>query len=188
MAFRPLEDQFGATKAAQISALIGEIGGPGMADGPERLFAWELQRCPGAGLLLAALHVACSLLELRVRQRVLLMRGKAAGEAGHPDWPGLQTLLEEDRRRGGFKALADELTEGNVFAADGGETAKRFYDAVRIPIHHAIVARYARTRGRTAWSELAGSDLTLQDFEGAIEESAVAGIAQVVELLANHRI
>src|SRR3989442_11688299 len=103
--FRPLDEQFERPAAERIKSLIDTIDTLGAMDGPERYFGYELQQCLRAGLLLAALHVACSLLELRVRHLALAISAGTSNDK-QPRLSVLQRQLEQDRKQR-FKALVD---------------------------------------------------------------------------------
>uniref|UniRef100_UPI00131A5B7C hypothetical protein n=1 Tax=Salinibacter altiplanensis TaxID=1803181 RepID=UPI00131A5B7C len=128
---RPLDEQFEGPRAAQIRRLARSFRSiENIGDGI-RYFAVELARCLEAGLLLSALHVASSLLELMVRKLVVEHR---IAEEDKPENPfELMNELEykvEDEKKLSFKSMINELESSSLVNAEEAEALKRFYSEV----------------------------------------------------------
>ena len=178
---RPLDQQFDVETARSIRALIDRIGRIELPDGSSRYYAVELGHCLEAGLLLGSLHVAASLLELVVRGTIV--ERLALAQTKPTDW---EHRLEEMRHLG-FPRLVDNLVDVGLFEKGDGDSAKDFYKAVRIPIHHGLPGRYVTHHDETAAfvKKLVGISMTTtaRDFENVIEDFAVPQIETVVGII-----
>lgn len=178
---RPLEEQFNAETVKSIRSLIDRTCALNFPDGSSRYYAVELAHCLEAGVLLGSLHVAASLLELVVRGIAIERLGQATQEP--IDW---EHRLEEMRHLG-FKKLVDHLVEADLFAEDDGNAAKKFYDAVRIPVHHGLPGRYVAVHDEiiAAMKPLLGFSMptSSRDLEDVIERFAVSQIESVVGII-----
>ena len=178
---RPLEQQFDVKTVNSIRALIDRIGRLNLPEGSSRYYAVELVRCLEAGLLLGSLHLAASLLELVVRgtiaERLAMM------QTNPTDW---EHRLEEMRRLG-FSKLIDHLVDAGLFEKTDGDSAKDFYNAVRIPIHHGLPHRYVthHDESKAFLKKLIGISMptTSHDLEDVIEDFAVPQVDIVVGII-----
>lgn len=185
---RSLEQQFGQKHAAEIRKLADRARRLTVPQGSSRYFAVELAGCLEAGLLLAAGHVAASLLELAVRGIVLehtssaLGRSNASGTGMEP----LERRLEEMRNLG-FAQLVDQLREAGLFNPDDAELAKLSYQEVRIPIFHGLVGRYIEIHnpGLAAITQFlrAGPATDMSAFEEVVEPQALEYVGLVIGIL-----
>jgi hypothetical protein len=178
---RPLNQQFDAEAVRSIRALIDRIGRLYLPTGSSRYYAVELAHCLEAGLLLGSLHVAASLLELVVRGTIA--ERLAMAHSKPTDW---EHRLEEMRHLG-FSKLIDYLVNAGLFEEADGDSAKGFYNAVRIPIHHGLPRRYVTHHDETKafMKEFIGISMltTSHDLEDVIEDFAVPQIDIVVGII-----
>lgn len=178
---RPLDQQFNVETVRSIRALIDRIERLDLPKGSSRYYAVELTHCLEAGLLLGSLHVAASLLELVVRgtiaERLALAQPKPT------DW---EYRLEEMRHLG-FSKLIDHLVDAGLFEKADGDSAKDFYNTVRIPIHHGLPGRYVTCHNETMvfLKRLIGTSMptSSHDLEDVIEDFAVPQIDSVVSII-----
>lgn len=156
-----------------------------------RHFGAETIRCLEAGLILAALQVSTSMLELLVRETVIDRR---VGRASAPSRTNLDAFeyrlareVEEDRGLS-FARMVAELAEHQVLTADEADSLSSTYRDIRIQLHHAIIGRFVRQRGPTKlrdFREETGlakfSDP--EDFEKIIETQGISDLERVVSCI-----
>jgi len=144
---RTFDQQFGAATAARISALISRINAlrPRAPGGATSFYLYEMSCCLQVGLLLAALHLCSTSLELFVRAKVALAaRHAASGRYVVPKTSGALTYqerLEENRKL----KLADLLTHlelAGLFRKDDVAPTLDFYNGVRTPLAHGLIQRF----------------------------------------------
>jgi hypothetical protein len=145
---RPLEMQFGKQTVRRIRAIQGDLEKFPFQDGAGRFFVKELSSALEAGLLLASLHLATSLLELFVRDLLIYSVAKRSF-AGHKSEISVFDKLEanyEDATnpQWSFSMIIDELQRQRVISNVDAKTVKAFYHKIRIPIHHGLTRRFLR--------------------------------------------
>jgi len=147
-----------------------------LPEGVSRYYAVDLSLCLQAGALLGALQIASSLLEIFVRE-IVIERASEAYSDSQKLVGTLQKKLEE-KRNVGFKQLVTELANSEVMSTEDAEIATKFYDDVRIPIHHGLPARFVRNTGsyQSFMESILGytHQVNHRDFEEVIEENALA--------------
>lgn len=110
-----------------------------------KYFINEIISCLEAGLLLAALEVATSFLELFVRELLIVARCGSSGTLGGK--PSRQLFFDkvrreiEDEERLSFGGMADELEGLEVIDPSDAYGIKDFYKTVRVPVHHGLTRR-----------------------------------------------
>lgn len=172
---RGYEEQFEWNVVDNIRELIARIELLSFPSGVSRYYAVELSLCLQGGALLGALQVAASLLEIFVREIVIEQASEAYSES-EKNIGSLQEKLEQMKNIG-FKKLVDELFSSGMWSRSDSELAKHFYDEVRIPIHHGLVARFVKNnvKYQSVIGDLFGypKQIDHRDFEEIIEESAL---------------
>lgn len=117
-----------------------------------RYFGAETIRCLEAGLILAALQVSTSMLELLVRETVIDRRMGRVATSPRTDLDALECSLmreaEEDRSLS-FVGMVRELEQHQALNADEADRLRSTYRDIRIQLHHAIIGRFVRQRGPT---------------------------------------
>jgi len=188
---RTLKQQFAPEKVEEIHALIRRIDRLSLPGGSSRYYAVELSDCLQAGLLLASVHLAASLLELVVRGIVLERAGSAfpSGPRNPSDLArgSLEHRMEEMRNLG-FAKMVDHLVEVGLFDSEDGQLAKALYRTVRIPLHHGLVGRFVKQHDPiyNTLEEFFGAfwpTTTSGNFEEVIEDSALPILDTVVGIL-----
>lgn len=190
---RPLDEQFEAPKAERIRCIAQSFYSVQEVGGGIRYFAVEVARCLEAGLLLAALHVASSLLELSVRK--LLIDHRFAEQDSLDDSSDLLDDLEyqvEDRKHLRFQAMVDELDSASIIEADEADALRIFYSDVRIPIQHGITRRFVRDEQRLQEESFFDAVFKLDHrmrfhrFEDTIEDKSLEYIRLVSDFVLTH--
>lgn len=194
---RSLDEQFEAPKASKIRRIAEQFRSVANVGGGIRYFALEVVQCLQAGLLLSALHVASSLLELSVR-KLLINRLFAEKRSSDDEGPMLNELLNdveheiEDREQLGFQAIVDKLKSLSVIEEEEAEKLKTFYSDVRIPIQHGITRRFVREERNLKGEEdpLALFELDhmirFHKFEEAIEDNSLKYLQVVSGFVSNY--
>lgn len=186
---RPLEEQFEPDKCAEIRDLIAKFSTLPFEEGPCRYFVLEIAGCLEAGLLLAAVSIASVLLETFLRELLIVHRlqTRELTTSRQIDtnslFDKLEKEIEDGRPRLYFEDIVDQLT-GDILDSGDADDAKKFYKAVRVPIHHGITRRFIAI----AKAEEVGfldtyRGLRLHRLEEVIEENATSYLGFVVDLI-----
>jgi hypothetical protein len=192
---RSLEAQFSTDTVAQLRAIQQRVAQLETLRVIPRYVTVEIARCLEAGLLLAAIQVACSAWELVVRLAVVAARSGTVTTASQPDRARLAsellTAAEEDQRLTLFP-MVNELVRYQVLTNEDAVAMQSLYRSVRIPLHHGIVGRYIRQRSDVTISEIMGNSPALsgREFEEQLESHAVSELDRIfdqVELLCRRR-
>lgn len=142
----------------------------------------ELERCLKAGVLLAALHVVCAILELYVRDvwGEIELKASDAPLKGHSKYLKMRELEE---KRIGFPAMVDAAFSKSL-GEEERKRLKKFYKDTRIPIQHGLYIRYAHQNGGLG-DELGGRFLEIahHGFEERIEDQTLGHIDYVQGLM-----
>lgn len=179
---RPLEDQFEAETVGRIRAAADRASALQMPDGVSRYYRSELVQLLEAGTLLGALHVAASLLEIAIRGAIVERASSAS--AGAAD---LEAALEA-RRDLGFSQLVGALCDVGLFDGDDGKRAVKFYQEVRIPVHHGLPNRFVAFHGDEWMLDFrklvqVGGVMSSHEFEEIIENRTLDHVETVIDLL-----
>lgn len=193
---RPLEEQFGPDKCAEIRNLVAKFSALPFKGGACRYFTLEVTGCLEAGLLLAAVSVTSVLLTF-FRELLIIYRLWSAGPTTSR-WVDTGLLLnklereaEDGRPRLHFEDIVDQLT-GDVLSSADAEVAKKFYKDVRVPIHHGLTRRLiaeAKAEEMDMSEPLDGllsatnRMFRLHQLEEMIEENATKYLGFVVDLI-----
>jgi len=149
---RRLEERFEASTVEQIRALQLRLERLQITFSASRYFGAETIRCLEAGLILAALQVSTSMLELLVRETVIDRRMGRVATSPRTDLDALECSLmreaEEDRSLS-FVGMVRELEQHQALNADEADRLRSTYRDIRIQLHHAIIGRFVRQRGPT---------------------------------------
>ncbi len=145
---RPLEKQFEKQTIHRIRALQGDLKKFPFQDGAGRFYAKELNSALEAGLLLASLHLATSLLELFVRDLLIYnVAKKSVSEHKKPVsvLDKLEANYEDATKpQWSFSMIIDQLQSQRVISSADAKAVKTYYQTVRIPIHHGLTRRFLR--------------------------------------------
>lgn len=177
---RSYKESFSAPKVRAISQLIDELEDLDNPMAAYKIYTSEIQGCLSVGLLLAALSVSTSLLELFVRDlavahRVLSRYGGDMKQRGR-----VETEIEEDRQTT-FDSMLKEL-ELTVITPQDGEALRKFYRDTRIPIVHALIRRMT---GDRIFADV--FPVGLHDIEKRIDDAALAEIKFAVQVVKKYR-
>ena len=188
---RTLKQQFTPETVAEIHVLVQRIERLSLPKGSSRYYAVELSGCLQAGLLLASVHIAASLLELVVRGIVLERAGSAFSAYPETSSDLSEGSLEyrmEEMRNLGFTKMVDHLVEVGLFDSEDGLLAKTFYRTVRIPLHHGLVRRFVTQHDPmyATFGEFLGifwPTTSLETFEEVIENNSLQILDTIVGIL-----
>lgn len=146
---RPLDDQFEERTVQRIRVLQADLMASRYDSGPGSLYVKELNCSLEAGLLLASLHLATSLLESFVRDLLMYtLARRLSGDASRVELAKLEKRLEDSTDpQWSFARIVNELQENGVVDSADGEAIKNYYKMVRIPIHHGLIRRFVRSHG-----------------------------------------
>lgn len=142
MKLRPLEEQFTGSRLGRIRRLQTELKELIYGDGAAKLYVNELVNSLEGGLLLAAIHLTGSLLELFVRD--LLLYNIKHTQLSSKSIDDLESILEDSKPEWSFNKILEELEKLNVLHANDVKNMNEFYKKVRIPIMHGITGRFVR--------------------------------------------
>jgi hypothetical protein len=183
---RSYEESFEPKQVNRISALIDDLDELGESPPGYWLYTSEIQRCLYAGLLLAAVSVSSSLLELFVRDLEVARRVLTQHDGDKSMYGMVERLLEEDRLVG-FSAMLNELQPLVVTPGDAAEL-RQFYDLTRIPVAHALVRRLTSKRplGDRLDDLFAGSARN-RGLEDRLEDAALDEVEFVVRIMKKYR-
>ncbi len=181
---RPLEKQFGVVKARRIRRLISGIDRLTALHGAERYYVAEMKRCLEAGILLGAVTISMSLLELILRNLSVKYRTVVPGtKIGAPRleqefW--MEYDLEQETRNT-LPILLKELSTAGVLTKKEAESVRTLYNSVRIPVLHALVGRFVRDR--MDHPRVPSPISESHEFEEAFEKCALKAISDMVKFV-----
>jgi hypothetical protein len=186
---RPLEQQFEAETVTKIRLLIEAFRALEVPAGPGRYYMSEIARSLEAGLLLAAIELSASLLELVVRELVARLQEQNA-DPRHEFGPHLgarsRRLDLEYDRHSMFTQLLDKLESSSVVKSEDAALVRKFYKETRIPLHHGLPGRYVSRSQQRPTNDLIAvlSVASRHSFEQALEQRAIEELGRVVNFLA----
>ncbi len=193
---RPLEEQFEPETVERIRTLVATLDSLGCYEGAGRYYISELKRCLECGLLLAALQVAASLLELFVRDLLIQhrVRTKSQDSTDYRHSTDLHEKVLEENRQLTFGAIIRELQGQGVITVDDAEFARSFYKSVRIPLHHGLSRRYVRLQAGLSEEDILDQALSLSrisrshKIEEMIEDKALDQLESVMNFMASYSV
>lgn len=176
---RPLREQFPPEKASALLQIRARLEGVRFGGGAAAYYAANLRDAITSGVLLAAVSLSASLLEVCVRELVIGYSQSVARKGLR-----LQEELEAMRTKG-FLELLRALVDCGLFEPDDGESAKRFYKEIRIPIHHGLPARFVEFHepDRFVLFGLLPLSIGSHELEETIEDHAIEYLDTVVGIL-----
>jgi len=141
----------------------------------------ELRSCLEVGLLIAALHLACSMIELFVRDLLIAKRMCDRWGDVKPDAPSRAKIVREieHERELGFPGMLDELS-GRALEGEDAAKLGRFYRQIRIPLLHGLVTRFVAPEA-TFFEDLRGGVDRFRQLEDRIENIAILEIGFVLK-------
>ena len=188
MLLRPLEKQFEAKTVKKIREQIESFRNLNLPGGPCHYYVIEIMRALEAGLLLAAIELSASLLELSLRELVFFNREKSV-ISDHEFGPFLGKLARrfdlEYERNMMFTQLMDELESTGFASHNDTESIKRFYKETRIPIHHGLSGRYVAKSQECPSGDFFSvlSSTSIHSFEDALEKNTLDDLRLVTSFL-----
>lgn len=193
---RPLEEQFEHETVERIRTLIATLNSLGDYEGAGRYYISEVKCCLECGLLLAALQVVASLLELFVRDLLIQhrMRTKTRDSNSSRHSTDLYERAVEENRQFTFGAIIRELQGQGVITVDDAESVRSFYKSVRVPLHHGLSRRYVRLQGNFNEKDILDQALSLSRIprfhrmEEMIEDTALDHLESVVNFIASYSV
>jgi hypothetical protein len=157
---RSLDEQFEEGTVEKIREIQARLRRYPIRYSAGHLFAHEIDEALEAGLLLASVALASTLIEIFVRDKLINLH---ADEINVDDlFPGHATGIAEieieDLKKLSFKAIINQLVEYKVIDEATCSELSRFYERIRIPLLHGLTRRYLR-------GEKFNSQLSLTDPE-----------------------
>ena len=146
---RPIEQQFENEKIIKIREIQRQSQSLRFQTGAGPYYTKEVIKCLEAGLLLAALQVATALLELFVRDLLIIEIYKKEFPEGltSSDYRKLGKIekdIEDGHPRFYFNKIISELAKDNIIKEQDREKIYSVYKNVRIPLHHGLTRRFVR--------------------------------------------
>lgn len=206
---RTLEEQFEAETVLRIRTLIAAIDAVSYPTGTGRYLVAEMKRALEAGLLLAATQLGATLLDLFVKDLVVMSRIGRHRDLGSDDATtraaasepvaqagGDDAKVEEDAlRRAGLLRLLEELVAAELIDRAEADAARDVYLALRAPFQRGFSGRIERL-GLGESSEVDAvrdllADLGLErsvpffELEREIEERGLDHLETIVNLIAS---
>jgi hypothetical protein len=182
---RTPEQQFCSRDAAKIRSFQGRLRAIRTTGRASDYFLFETINCLEVGLILAALQVSTSALELRARELWISMKFKEMD-----DKSGGAYTVETSIEQGLFFAdLVNALKSHNIIALSESKRLKEIYKAIRIPMHHGIVRRYINSKEPNAKSqileilyryEIAGFTTDQGEVESILEYHGIEDIGEII--------
>lgn len=184
---RPLEEQLEYEKVKQFRLLIEAFRELDIPNGPGTYFRYEIIHSLEAGLLLAAIELSASLLELVVRDLVAKLREKKYGllQKYGSYFSALKRRLDlENDRTMMFLQLLKELESNAIITSENADPVRKFYKYVRIPLHHGLTGRYISKSLQSPSDDLFAVMFTAShSFEESIEQRAFEELSCVVNFI-----
>jgi hypothetical protein len=143
---RPLEEQFTKRTLLRIRKLQADLDSLPCREGAGRYYSKELKYALEAGLLLASLHLAASLLELYVRDLLIISTAKKTDDRKKQILDELEIYYEDSTnpKQWFFSNIVDELQNQKIISDLDAKNVKAYYQDIRIPIHHGLTRRFLR--------------------------------------------
>ncbi len=194
MQLRSYTESFDAEKVAAITKLIEDLNEIGKYPTGYRLYALEIENCLSVGLLMAAVSVSASLLELFMRDLFVAFLIDNQHDGNIALMAKLEREAEEDRKLG-FNAILDELrdakqpnSEALLLDSEDITKLKEFYKKTRIPFAHGLVRRLTSKFDDEGISDLFALLARRFDLESRIEDEAVDEVSFVVKILKKYHL
>ncbi|MCL4300610.1 MAG: hypothetical protein KJ077_33040 [Anaerolineae bacterium] len=195
--FRPYTEQFNKARQRQIEMLLSGFSQLLSTDRDYKYQVYELQRCLYAGLLLAALHIACSLLELFVRDLAIRKEFELRDQSSSVERIKRRDLFRivgtfqrefEEDRKATFSALVKTLVDNRVISNKDADAVLDFYKNTRIPLSHGLVRRFVIQRDDIAWvEEEFGRIDRFHSIEEVVEDNALSHLKFVLKFIKKYQ-
>jgi hypothetical protein len=189
MTLRAYTESFDEAKAATIAKLIKDLDDIREFPMGYGFYTREIKNCLSVGLLMAAVSVSSSLLELFIRDLLVTVRINERHEGNLLLIARVERETEEDRSLG-FNAMLDGLQDvkqpnSEAFLIDPEDVVKlkQFYKLTRIPFAHGMVRRLTSKYDNERISDLFASMSRGFSLEDRIEDDGIDEVAFVVEVL-----
>lgn len=194
---RPLEAQFEGKKVTAIRKLESSYAKLPFRGGAARYYSQEVARSLDSGLLLAALTVASSMLELFVRD--LLIATRFHDNSPDDDMAACRMLddieraLDERINELDFQAMVEELADRDQIDLLDAERITDFSRSVRVPLHRGMTRSILVNSGNSpvgTEDPLAclffGRIGRFHRFEEIVEEEALRYLKTIVAFVAKY--
>lgn len=183
---RSYHESFEPEKIQVISGLIDDLVMLGEPPTGYRLYALEIRSCLSVGLLLAALSVSTSLLDLFVRDLVVAVRLQSKHDGDMRFWSEVEREAEEDKSLR-FDGMLEELRL-TVILPDDVELLSQFYAKTRIPLAHGLVRRLT-SQGMMPefWENMFPDSTRGTGLEDHLEDTALSDVSFVLVMMKKYR-
>jgi len=184
---RPPEQQFNINDAAKVRSFQGRLRSIRTTGRASDYFLFESINCLEAGLILAALQVSTSALELRARELWILVNVRAMDDKKGNAFQ-VEISIEQDRGLL-FAGLVDALQLHSIISPIDCDRLKDIYKGIRIPMHHGIVRRYINNKEPNANSEsleillrrvVAGFSTNQDEVESILEKHGIEDMGEII--------
>jgi hypothetical protein len=145
MTSRSLEEQFEPEVAARLRLVSEAFLALRVSGRVSNYYLLEIARAIDHGMLLAAIELATTLLEIWLRDLLVIRKATQVPATSSHELRWRMTKhdreIEGTKRGAGFAAMVEELRQFEVL--DDEETAwlKETYEKIRTPFHHGISGR-----------------------------------------------
>lgn len=183
---RSYRESFEPEKAEVIGRIIEDLVVIGEPPTGYRLYTSEIQSCLSVGLLLAALSVSASLLDLFVRDLTVAARIQSKFEGNMRLRGEVERQVEEEKSLR-FDQMLDELITTVILPKDVG-CLRQFYATKRIPLVHGLVRRLAADGFMPeSWLDMAPVLARGNALEDRLEDTAIGDMLFVVGMMKTYR-
>ena len=182
---RPYTESFEADEVEKISALIEALREIGSPPTKYKIYTSEIANCLSVGLLLAAISVSASVLELFLRDLAVAFTIETQLEGDVSQFGRVERQLEEERDVTVDWILAK--LEKAVITPDDAEAIRSFYKGTRIPFAHGLVRRLSDEPALEMLEDMWSLLRRQGQVEDRLEEKALEEIAFVVFILKRYR-
>lgn len=207
MSARNLEEQFEPAVVERLRLVSGACLALRVSGRVSNYYLLEISRAIDHGMLLAAVELATTLLEIWLRDLLVIRKATQtpAKSAHELRWRMTKhdREIEGVKRGAGFAAIVDELRKLEVL--DDHETSwlKGTYEQLRTPLHHGIGGRIVdptlphrdmlndpKSKEEMFLASIFASapDKRINRFEEFVDREVANHLEQIVNFLASHQI
>jgi hypothetical protein len=183
---RSYQESFEPATVEVISVIIDDLAKIGEHPTGYRLYTSEIDKCLSVGLLLAAVSVSTSLIELFIRDLAVAANVLSKFDGDMKFKAQVEKSFEEDKTLG-FSSMLEALRM-TVVAPDDVEALQQFYEATRIPFAHGLVRRLTSSQDTSGEFDNVFSLLSRGiGLEDRLENEAIDEIQFVVRIIKRYR-
>lgn len=200
---RPLEEQLDHSLVQRLRVVQIALSSLRVGKRVSSYYIFEIERAIEAGMLLAVFELSTTLLEVWVRDllviRKVMQKGVTSKKQLAMELANIDQELEGIERGPNFLTIVTELRKLDVLDDDEINWLRNDYQKTRNNIHHGLSGRLLSPNNENSkiLAEILGSPILrgasnptkrLREFEDFIDEQAILFLEELVNFLANHQI